>query len=132
VRKLADEAKAALGGYYREFTFGITKNRRSVWTIPNKPYAGAHCAAFPPELARMCILAGSRPGDTVLDCFNGSGTSAQIAVETNRSYIGVELNPEYIALTRERLTTLEPESEPEPNESFEPLFHFDDVPSFAA
>jgi DNA modification methylase len=78
------------------------KNKRSVWTIPTKPYAGAHFATFPPALIEPCILAGSRPGDVVLDPFMGSGTTAQVAQELCRQWIGCELNPDYEALIQER------------------------------
>lgn len=80
-----------------------TRNRRSVWTIATKPYKGSHFAVFPPALVEPCILAGSRPGDVVLDPFNGSGTTGQVALQHSRRYIGIELNPEYLALTEERL-----------------------------
>lgn len=79
------------------------RNARSVWTITPKPYHGAHFATMPPDLARTCILAGSRPGDIVLDPFSGSGTTGLVAHELGRRYVGVELNPAYIELTRERL-----------------------------
>jgi DNA modification methylase len=80
-----------------------TRNRRSVWTIPTSPYAGAHFATMPPALVEPCILAGSRPGDTILDPFNGSGTTGAVARKHNRRYIGIELNPEYIALAHARI-----------------------------
>lgn len=78
------------------------RNRRSVWTVPTKPYSGAHFATYPPALIEPCILAGSRPGDTVLDPFMGSGTTAQVAQDLGRKAIGCELNPEYLALQSER------------------------------
>jgi DNA modification methylase len=74
------------------------RNARTVWTITPKHFKGAHFAAFPPDLVRPCILAGSRVGDTVLDPFMGSGTVAQVAKENGRNYLGCELNPEYVAL----------------------------------
>jgi len=80
-----------------------TRNARSVWTITPEPYAGAHFATMPPELARRCILAGSRRGDVVLDPFGGSGTTALVAVGHGRRAILCELNEEYAALQRERL-----------------------------
>jgi len=80
-----------------------TRNKRSVWTVTTKPYKGAHFATFPPDLIEPCILAGSAVGDTVLDPFSGSGTSGQVAIQHNRNYVGCELNPDYIALTHERL-----------------------------
>jgi DNA modification methylase len=80
-----------------------TRNCRSVWTIATRRYKGAHFATFPPALVEPCILAGSRPGDIVLDPFNGSGTTEQGALQYGRRYLGVELNPEYVELTRARL-----------------------------
>lgn len=85
-----------------------TRNRRSVWTMASEPYPEAHFATFPTELPRLCILAGSRPGDTILDPFNGSGTTGQVALELGRAYIGCELNPEYVALTHKRLAGITP------------------------
>jgi DNA modification methylase len=85
-----------------------TRNRRSVWTVATQPYAGAHFATFPPELIRPCVLAGSRPGDVVLDCFNGSGTTGFVALQEGRNYMGCELNPEYVKLTHERLAMVQP------------------------
>lgn len=82
------------------------RNRRSVWTVSTTPYKGAHFATFPPKLIEPCILAGSRPGDTVLDPFNGSGTTGQVALQNGRDYIGIELNPAYIELTNKRLSGL--------------------------
>lgn len=69
-----------------------TRNRRSVWTIPTRPYSGAHFAVFPPALIEPCILAGSRPGDIVLDPFFGSGTTGQVAKQHGRQWLGCELN----------------------------------------
>jgi DNA modification methylase len=80
-----------------------TRNKRSVWSIATRPYKGAHFAVFPPDLIEPCILAGSRPGDVVLDCFMGSGTTAAVAIQHGRQYIGCELNPEYKPLQDERI-----------------------------
>lgn len=79
------------------------RNRRSVWTIATKPYKGAHFATFPPALIEPCILAGSRPGDVVLDPFMGSGTTAEVAIKHGRQYVGCELNADYAALIDERI-----------------------------
>jgi DNA modification methylase len=81
-----------------------TRNRRSVWSIATKPYAGAHFAVMPQTLVEPCILAGSRPGDLVLDPFAGSGTVGVVALRHNRDFIGVELNPEYAELAYRRIT----------------------------
>ena len=79
------------------------RNRRSVWTVATRPYKGSHFATFPPALIEPCILAGSRPGDIVLDPFMGSGTTAQVALQHGRRALGCELNPAYIDLIHQRL-----------------------------
>jgi len=79
------------------------RNLRSVWTVATRPYKGAHFATFPPQLITPCILAGSRVGDVVLDPFMGSGTTAQVALQHDRQYIGCELNPAYADLQQERI-----------------------------
>lgn len=85
-----------------------TRNRRSVWTVATRPYKGAHFATFPPALIEPCILAGSRSNDIVLDPFMGSGTTAQVAIQHGRQYLGCELNPEYSALQQERIAKAMP------------------------
>lgn len=82
---------------------GDTRNKRSVWTVNTKPYAGAHFAVFPQELIEPCIMAGSPTGGIVLDPFMGSGTTAQVAQHLGRQYLGCELNPEYKPLQDKRL-----------------------------
>ena len=84
------------------------RNKRSVWTVTTKPYREAHFATFPPDLIEPCILAGSRPGDTVLDPFNGSGTTGEVSIKHRRNYIGLELKPDYIELTKKRLAKVQP------------------------
>lgn len=79
------------------------KNRRSVWNINTEPYKGAHFAVYPRELARLCVLAGTRPGDRVLDPFFGSGTTGVVCNELGRVCTGIELNEDYANLARERL-----------------------------
>lgn len=79
------------------------RNKRSVWTVTTKPFKGAHFAVYPTELIRPCILAGSRPGDTVLDPFNGSGTTGFVSMEERRKYIGIDINDEYLAIADARI-----------------------------
>ena len=79
------------------------RNARSVWTIQARPYPSAHFATFPPELAERCIKAGTRPGDTVLDPFGGSGTTAAVATGLGRKAIHIDLNPEYLDLAIDRI-----------------------------
>jgi DNA modification methylase len=83
---------------------GETRNRRSVWSIATKPFTGAHFAVMPEALAEPCILAGSAPGDLVLDPFTGSGTVAVVALRHGRNFIGCELNPDYAEIARQRIT----------------------------
>ena len=82
------------------------KNKRSVWSVTNKPYKGAHFACFPPDLIEPCILAGSKKGDVILDPFMGSGTTAMVAKQHDRSYIGCELHEDYGSLIQKRLKAI--------------------------
>jgi DNA modification methylase len=78
-------------------------NRRSVWTITTKPFKEAHFATFPPEIPEICIRAGSKPGDTVLDPFSGAGTTGVVAEKLGRKYVGVELKFEYNEMAKRRI-----------------------------
>jgi DNA modification methylase len=92
---------------YKDEDGNYMKNRRSVWTVTTKPYKGAHFATFPPDLIEPCILAGARKDDIVLDPFMGSGTTAQVAVQHGRQYLGCELNEKYEELQKNRLKDLQ-------------------------
>jgi DNA modification methylase len=81
-------------------------NKRSVWTVNTKPYAGAHFAVFPTELIEPCIMAGAPIGGIVLDPFMGSGTTAQVAQHLGRQYLGCELNSAYKPLQDKRISQL--------------------------
>jgi DNA modification methylase len=78
-------------------------NKRTVWRVNPKPFKEAHFAVFPENLIKPCIFAGSAKGDTVLDPFNGSGTTGVVCMKYERDYIGIELNPEYIEMSRKRI-----------------------------
>jgi len=80
----------------------IMANKKSVWTVPTQGFDGAHFATFPPDLIKPCILAGTKPGDVVLDPFGGSGTTGMVALELGRKAILCELNPEYVKLAEQR------------------------------
>lgn len=80
----------------------LFRNKRSVWTVATSPYSGAHFATFPPDLIKPCIMAGSRPGDTILDPFGGSGTTGKVALELGRKAILCELNADYLPLIERR------------------------------
>lgn len=85
---------------------GPTRNRRTIWSIATRPFREAHSATMPPELARLCILAGSRPGDTVLDPFMGAYTTAYVALQEGRQAVGAELNLRYIEIGERRIRPL--------------------------
>lgn len=90
-------------GSKSSFPTPAMRNARSVWRITPKPFRGAHFAVMPPELARRCILAGSRPGDTVLDPFSGAGTTLLVAEENKRLWIGCELSETYAEMALSRI-----------------------------
>lgn len=87
---------------------GNTRNKRSVWTINPRPFAEAHFATFPEEIPIICMLAGSRPGDLVLDPFSGAGTVGVVADKLQRRYVGIELNPAYVAMAERRIRNVAP------------------------
>ena len=86
-----------------DWTTPETRNKRSVWTVATKPYRDAHFATFPPKLIEPCILAGSAADTLVLDPFSGAGTTGVVAVQHGRRYIGIELNPDYLEMSRKRI-----------------------------
>jgi DNA modification methylase len=79
------------------------RNKRSVWTIAPKPFKGAHFAVFPPALVEPMILAGCPPGGIVLDPFAGAGTTSLVAERLGRNSIGVDPNPAYCKMAKERI-----------------------------
>jgi DNA modification methylase len=97
------EYHAQSGGIGSDAKEYENRNKRDVWSVPVKPYSGAHFAVYPEELIQPCILAGSRVGDIVLDPFFGSGTTGQVCQNLGRKWIGCELNKDYEKLQNERL-----------------------------
>ena len=95
------------------------KKKRSVWSVTKKPYKGAHFATFPPDLIEPCILAGSEPGDIILDPFMGSGTTAMVAKQHGRYYMGCELHEDYGELIKNRV----PEEQPSEQNGLTDLFY---------
>lgn len=79
------------------------RNKRCVWTIPTKGFAGNHFAVYPEELVETPIRACCPAGGVVLDPFLGTGTTAVAAELLGRRWVGIELNPAYVALARQRL-----------------------------
>jgi len=105
---VAQHKQAALGAN-QTGTLGTnagpaTRNRRSVWTVCPQPFAEAHFATFPPELIRPCVRAGCPESGVVLDPFGGAGTTGLVAAQEWRRALLVELNPDYAAMARRRIT----------------------------
>jgi|CXWL01.1.fsa_nt_gi DNA modification methylase len=78
------------------------RNWRSVWPLATEPNSFRHFAVMPESLAERCIAAGSKPGDSVLDPFGGSGTTGRVASRLGRSATLIELNPKYVAISEQR------------------------------
>lgn len=101
--KNARQAREETGSH--DAPFGALRNKRSVWSIATAPFPDAHFATFPPELVTPCILAGSKPGDVVIDPFGGSGTTGKVAIELGRKAILIEPKAEYVEMIKKRCQT---------------------------
>lgn len=97
-----EQSRTKSGNEYTD-TNGGMRNARSVWNIATQPFSEAHFATFPPELAERCIKAGCPEGGTVLDPFFGAGTTGLVADRLQRNCIGIELNPAYAEIARNRI-----------------------------
>ena len=78
------------------------RNKRSVWSINTAQSGEAHFAVFPEKIPELCIKAGTKEGDIVLDPFMGSGTTASVAQRLGRKWIGIELNEEYVQIINKK------------------------------
>lgn len=85
----------------------LFKNRRSVWKINIKPVKEAHFATYPEKIPELCIKAGCKEGGTVLDPFFGSGTTGRVAERLGRKWIGIEMNPEYVKIAKQRTSQID-------------------------
>lgn len=83
------------------------RNKRTVWNVPLSKFRGAHFAVFPEKLIEPCILAGCPVNGVVLDPFFGSGTTGVVASKFGRKYIGLELNPKYLEIAKNRLSNVQ-------------------------
>jgi len=84
----------------------MVHNKRSVWETVAEPSKEIHFAAFPVKLVEPMIKAGCPKGGTVLDPFMGSGTTAVVAKRLGCSYVGFDLNPEYVKISEKRLSNV--------------------------
>jgi DNA modification methylase len=108
VRASVDVKGGNQGNGVMTFSGQIGANARTVWNIATEPSPYEHFAVMPKALARKCIMAGCPPGGVVLDPFAGMATTGVVALEEGRSFIGIELNPKYHAMARERLANVAP------------------------
>ena len=84
-------------------------NLRNFWILGPEPNGNGHPAAYPRELARRCILLGSKPDDMILDPFGGSGTTGVAATELGRRSVLIELNPDYVEISKDRGKDVQPQ-----------------------
>jgi site-specific DNA-methyltransferase (cytosine-N4-specific) len=82
---------------------GARKNRRTIWSINTEGFKGAHFAVFPRKLVELCILAGTKPGQMVLDPFLGTGTVGAVSKALKRNCVGIEMKPEYAGMAVKRI-----------------------------
>lgn len=82
-------------------------NKRSVWSIATHAFPGAHFATFPPDIPETCIKAGCPEGGAVMDMFDGSGTTRWVAYKLFCDYYGIEINPDFIAISDGRMKEFE-------------------------
>ncbi|MBI2193346.1 MAG: site-specific DNA-methyltransferase [Planctomycetes bacterium] len=87
----------------------LGRNKRTVWSIPLSKCPEAHFAVFPEKLVENCILASTRPEDTVLDPFCGSGTTLLVAHRLGRHFIGIDIKKEYCMMALRRLNAVQRE-----------------------
>mgnify|MGYP001238718886 CR=1 FL=1 len=104
--RYTDNSKGASRQYAvvnKDYKVNYGRNKRCVWDISTKPFKGPHYATFPPDLIEPMIKAGCPDGGIVLDPFLGSGTTALVAKQLGRDFIGIELNSEYCKMAEERI-----------------------------
>ena len=83
------------------------RQMKTVWTIPppdrDEKIFGKHPTQKPVALVERCLIASTERGDLVLDPFNGSGTTGVACIRCGRRYVGIELDPHYLELSRKRI-----------------------------
>ena len=85
-------------------------NEEDIWMIEpdrNSASRGKHYAPYPRKLVERCIAAGCPEGGTTLDPFLGGGTTMSVSLETGRSSVGIELNPDFCDLVAQNLSQVE-------------------------
>lgn len=83
------------------------RNKRTVWNVTLSKFRGAHFAVFPEKLIEPCILAGCPKNGLVMDPFFGAGTTGFVASKLSRKFVGLEINPEYAEIAKNRLSSVQ-------------------------
>lgn len=83
------------------------RNLRTVWEVRTRPYREAHFATFPVELISPAVLLSTSDQDLILDPFLGSGTTGLVALRAQRRFVGMEINPDYVAIAENRLNLVD-------------------------
>ena len=77
-------------------------HKKSIWRI-NKEKNNPHPAPFPEELVENIVRSSCPEGGLILDCYNGSGTTAVVSKKNNMDYIGIDISEQYIQMTKDRI-----------------------------
>lgn len=110
-KKYNDPNNKVMGGIGSFYKSDGKRNKRDVWFIAPQPFKGAHFAVMPESVVEPCLLAGSKPGDVVLDPFFGSGTVGVVALKNQRNFVGIELNPDYVDIACKRIDAVVQQTE---------------------
>ena len=108
-RKVSGKSRQANGDFtFRSKTGELCKEfgvRWNYWLFYNQKRGieTKHPAIFPEQLAHDHIISWSNEGDTILDCFLGSGTTGKVAKQLNRKFVGIEISPEYLEIASKRI-----------------------------
>jgi adenine-specific DNA-methyltransferase len=104
LRKEYEELRKEYEELRRPFQLNRTLHAFDLWDYPTvKPFPGKHPCEKPQALLRYAITNSSKPGDIVLDCFLGSGATAEAALATGRKFIGIEKSPHWVSYAKSRV-----------------------------
>lgn len=106
-REIESTGKISMPDYQdavRPFSVNSAVQFTDVWDFPSvRPYPGKHPAEKPAEMIQHIIDASSFSGDVVLDCFSGSGVTAAAAIELGRQAVAIEIEPDWVSRTLQRI-----------------------------
>jgi site-specific DNA-methyltransferase (adenine-specific) len=91
----------------KSFVLNNERYKDNIWDIAIAQNKTTHPAVFPEQIANDHIISWSNEGDTILDCFMGSGTTGKMAKLNNRKYIGFEVSKEYCEIANNRIEVIQ-------------------------